>query len=174
MPSQRRGGENKIVWKAMPLLHQLTPQKRLNRSQAWKTEMSSRQQQESDLDTLKVGSAGIQDLLMVMQKADLQDALPRVVLLLELAVVLPLTSVHCERVFSRMKRVAAPERSCMLQSRKNHLVLQVEHKLLRWLADKPDFHQSVVMRFKMKIMIVFESKILYFIGNRPSQDMLVN
>ena len=106
---------------------------------------------EIDLDALKVGSAGIQDLLMVIQKADLQDALPHVVLLLELAVVIPLTSVHCERVFSRMKRVVAPERSRMLQSRKNHLVLlQVEHKLLRWLADKPDFHENVVMRFKMR------------------------
>ncbi len=50
---------------------------------------------EINLDTLKVGSAGIQDLLMVIKKADLQEALPHVVLLLELAVVIPLTSVHC-------------------------------------------------------------------------------
>ena len=70
---------------------------------------------------------------MVIQKADLQDALPHVVLLLELAaVVIPLISVHCERVFSRMKRVVAPKRSRMIQCRKNHLVLlQVQYKILR-------------------------------------------
>ena len=94
--------------------------------------MSSRQQQEMKsiwTPTLKAESAGIQDLLMVIQEADLQDALPHVVLLLELAVVIPRTS---ERVFSRMKKVVAPERSRMLQSRKNHLVLlQVQHKILR-------------------------------------------
>ena len=103
-----------------------------------------------DPNSLRVGSAGIQDLLTIIKKAELQDALPHVVLLLELAVVIPLSSVHCERVFSRMKRVIASERSHMLQSRKNHLVfLQVEHRLLRSLAGKPKFYENIVSRFKM-------------------------
>ena len=72
--------------------------------------------------------------------------------LLELAVATPLTSVHCERVFSRMKRVVStvsPSRSRMLQKRKEMLVfLQVEHKTLRWLAGRQYFKDNVVARFK--------------------------
>ena len=106
---------------------------------------------EIELENLTTGSAGLQDLLNVIRIAELQDALPHVVLLLELAITVPLTSVHCERVFSRMKRVVSTTRSRMMQSRKTHLVLlQVEHHLLRYLASKSDFHSKVLMRFKMK------------------------
>ena len=77
----------------------------------------------------------MQDLLTVIHNAGLADALPQVMILLEIAAVNPLTSVHCEKVFSRMKRVISSPRSRMLQTRKEHLVLlQVEHSLLRWLA----------------------------------------
>ena len=69
--------------------------------------------------------------------------------LLEIAAVNPLTSVHCERVFSRMKPVISSSRSRMLQTRKEHLVLlQVENCLLRWLAKQPSFYENVVTRFK--------------------------
>ena len=101
-------------------------------------------------NTLNSRSASIQDLLTIIKKVELQEALPHVVHLLELAVVTPITSVHCERVFSRMKKVIASDRSHMLQSRKNHLVLlQVEHRLLRSISSKPEFYENVVSRFKM-------------------------
>lgn len=102
-----------------------------------------------DVDNINEGKASLQDLLMVIKKAELEDALPQAMTLLELAVATPLTSVHCERVFSRMKRVVSPARSSMLQERKENLVfLQVEHKLLRWLAEKQDFKENVISRFK--------------------------
>ena len=85
--------------------------------------------------TLNSRSVGIQDLLTIIKKAELQAALPLVVHLLELAVVTSITSVYCELVFSPMKKVIASERSHMLQSRKNHLVLlRVEHGLLRSIS----------------------------------------
>ena len=104
---------------------------------------------EIDIDSVIEGSPSIQDLLTVIKTAKLKDALPQAMTLLELAATTPLTSVHCERVFSRMKRVVAPARSSMHQRRKEMLViLQVEHKLLRWLARQPFFKDSVVSRFK--------------------------
>ena len=91
----------------------------------------------------------IQDLLTVIHSTDLADALPHAMALLEVAAVTPLTSVHCERVFSRMKRVISASRSRMLQERKEHLVfLQVEHAILRSLTKEPTFYQNVVSRFK--------------------------
>ena len=88
-----------------------------------------------EIEMLKEGMPTIQDLLFVIKSADLSEALPQVMKLLELAVTTPLTSVHCERVFSRMKRVVSAARSKMLQTRKENLVfLQVEHRLLRLLA----------------------------------------
>ena len=88
---------------------------------------------------------------------DSQSGLPHVVLLLELAITVPVTSVHCEQVFSHMKRVALTTRSRMVQSRKNHLVLlQAEHSLLRYLASKPAFHNKVLMRFKIKYRFVLK------------------
>ena len=105
--------------------------------------------EEIDIDSVIEGSPSIQDLLTVIKKAKLEDALPQAMTLLELAATTPLTSVHCERVFSRMKRVVAPARSSMQQRRTEILViLQVEHKLLRWLARLPFFKDSVVSRFK--------------------------
>ncbi len=102
-----------------------------------------------ELASAKEGKASIQDLLSVIKNAGLEEALPRAVPLLELVVVTPLTSVHCERVFSRMKRVVSPARSNMSQTRKENLVLlQVEHNLLRWLSRKPMFKENVVARFK--------------------------
>ncbi len=64
-----------------------------------------------------------QDLLTVIHSTDLADALPQVMVLLEVAAVTPLTKVHCEEVFSRMKRVISALRSRMLQERKEYLVL---------------------------------------------------
>ena len=99
-------------------------------------------------ELVKKGKPTLQDLLDVFRRTGLQEALPQAVTLMELATVTPLTSVHCERVFSRLKRVVSPTRSTMLQERKEMLVfLQVEHKILRWLAQQPDFHTNVIARF---------------------------
>eukprot|EP00795_Rhopilema_esculentum_P016293 gene16293-biopygen5543 len=65
---------------------------------------------EIEIDSVKEGSPSIQDLLSVIKKATLEEALPQAMALLELAATTPLTSVHCERIFSRMKRVVAPSR----------------------------------------------------------------
>ena len=82
-----------------------------------------------DVESIKEGKPTVQDLLTVIQKAGLQEALPQAMTLIELAAVTPLTSVHCERVFSGM-----------LQTRKEMLVtLQVEHKTLRWLSEQAYF-----------------------------------
>ena len=100
-------------------------------------------------DSVKEGKPSIQDLLTVVQKTNLQEALPQAITLLELAAVTPLTSVHCERVFSRMIRIVSPSRSTMPQNRKEMLVfLQVEHKTLRWLSQRPNFKASIIARFK--------------------------
>ena len=102
-----------------------------------------------DEDVVNEGSASLQDLLSVIHKAGLADALPQVMTLLDIAAVNPLTSVHCERVFNRMKRVISSSRSRMLQTRKEHLVfLQGEHSLLRWLATQPTFYENIVSHFK--------------------------
>ena len=102
-----------------------------------------------EVDAVKEGTPTAQDLLTVIKKANLEDALPQVMSLLQLAVVTPLTSVHCERVFSRMKRVVSSGRSRMLQDRKENLVfLQVEHRLLRYLAGQFSFKDNVIKRFK--------------------------
>ena len=88
----------------------------------------------TELDTEFVieGALCIQDLLTVVQETGLADALPQAMLLLDIAAVTPLTSVHCERVFSRMKRVVSASRSRMLQARNEYLViLQIENGLLR-------------------------------------------
>ena len=94
------------------------------------------------------GTASIQDLLSIIHKADLADGLPQVMTFFEIATVNPLTSVHCARVFSRRKRVISSSGSCMLQTRKEHLVfLQGEHSLWRWLAKQPAFYENVVTHF---------------------------
>ena len=109
---------------------------------------------EVDVDAVKEGKPNIQDLLSVIKRAELEDALPQAMQLLELAVVTPLTSVHCERVFSRMKRVVSPSRSRMLQKRKEMLVfLQVEHKTLRWLSGQNHFKENVIARFNLDLII---------------------
>ena len=78
-----------------------------------------------------------------------ENALPEAVHVAQLAVTTPLTSVHRERVFSRMKRVISPERTNMLQKGREMLVfLQVEHKILRALACKQSFKERIVNRFK--------------------------
>ena len=107
------------------------------------------QEEDIEVDLLKEGQPSLQDLLEVIKKAELEEALPEASTLVELAVTTPLTSVHCERVFSRMKRIVSPARSTMSQKRKEMLVfLQVEHKTLRWLAKQQSFKDSVVNRFK--------------------------
>eukprot|EP00794_Sanderia_malayensis_P008314 gene8314-9200_t len=68
-----------------------------------------------DPDAVTERKPSIQDLLSVIKAAGLEEALSQAVTLLELAAVTPLTSVHCERVFSRMKRVVSPARSRMVQ-----------------------------------------------------------
>ncbi len=100
-------------------------------------------------EIIEEGTASLQDLLTVISNAGLEDALPQAIILLEIAAVTPLTSVHCERVFSRMKRIVSSSRSRMLQRRKEHLVfLQVEHTLLRWLSKQPGFCENIVTWFK--------------------------
>jgi len=108
----------------------------------------------TELDTEFVieGALCIQDLLTVMQETGLADALPQAMLLLDIAAVIPLTRVHCERVFSRMKRVVSASRSRMLQARKEHLVmLQIENGLLRWLSKQPNFYENIVKGLKRTI-----------------------
>eukprot|EP00794_Sanderia_malayensis_P013199 gene13199-14549_t len=102
-----------------------------------------------EVEQVKEGNPSLQDLLAVLRKAELEEALPEAVHVAQLAVTTPLTSVHCERVFSRMKRVISPARTTMLQKRKEMLVfLQVEHKILRHLASKQSSKESIVNRFK--------------------------
>ena len=101
------------------------------------------------MDAVSEGTATVQDLLSVIKQAGLDEALPQAITLIELAATIPLTSVHCERVFSKMKRVVSPARSTMNQIRKENLVLlQAEHHLLRWLARQNFFKDNVVTRFK--------------------------
>ncbi|XP_065068262.1 uncharacterized protein LOC135693660 [Rhopilema esculentum] len=83
-----------------------------------KNEFEIESKQGIDFDSVKEGYAGLQDLLSVIKDAELEEALPQVMTLLKLAAVTPLTSVHCERVFSRIKRVISDSRSRMKQSRK--------------------------------------------------------
>ena len=71
-----------------------------------------------EIDSLKESSPSIQDLLSVIKKATLHEALPQAMALLELTATTPLTSVHCERILSQMKRVVASSRSSMQQKRK--------------------------------------------------------
>ena len=107
------------------------------------------EQPTGEIETVPEGIATIQDLSTVITSAQLEDALPQAVHLLELAVVIPLTSVHCELVFSRMKRVISSSRVNILQTTKDHLVfLQVENELLRNLAKNPSFKDVIVDRFK--------------------------
>jgi len=108
----------------------------------------------TELDTEFVieGALCIQDLMTVVQETGLADALPQAMLLMEIAAVTPLTSVHCKRVFSRMKRVVSASRSRMLQARKEHLVmLQIENGLLRWLSKQPNFYENIVKGLKRTI-----------------------
>ena len=96
-----------------------------------------------EVDILKKGLPTMQDLLNFIKKADLDEALPHVMKLLELALTTPLTSVHCELVFSRMKRMVSTTRLSMLQTRKENLVfLQVEHCLLRKMLRAFHLRQS--------------------------------
>ena len=102
-----------------------------------------------DEENIKEGKPNVQDLLKVIKTAGLEEALPHAMVLLELAATTPLTSVHCERVFSRMKKVLSPSRSTMLQTRKEMLIfLQVGHAILRSLAEQPVFKDNIVNRFK--------------------------
>ena len=98
-----------------------------------------------EIEFVKEGMPTIQDLLLVIKSADFSEALPQVVKLLELAVTIPLKSVHCERVFSRMKRVVSPLRSKMLQTRKENLgFLQVENRLLSHITQGRSFFTSLI------------------------------
>ena len=90
-------------------------------------ELDSFDFQEIEIEQIKEGVPSLQDLLVIIKQAGLEEALPEAVGVIELAVTTPLTSVHCEIIFSRMKRIAFPERSTMKQRRKEMLVfLQVE------------------------------------------------
>ena len=108
-----------------------------------------RNEVEVNVNAIIEGKPSIQDLLIVIRRAELEEALPQAMAVLELAAVIPLTSVHCDRVFSRMKKVVSWVRSTMLQKRKEMLVfLQVEHKTLRWLLEQQNFKDHIVTRFK--------------------------
>ena len=65
-----------------------------------------------EIDAVQEKTAIVQDLLFVIKNANLADALPRAMNLILLTVIMPLTNVHCERVFSRMKHVISTARSC--------------------------------------------------------------
>ena len=105
-------------------------------------ELDSFDFQEIEIEQIKEGVYSLQDLLVIIK-------LPEAVQVKELAVTTPLTSVHCESIFSRMKRIVSPERSTMKQKRKEMLVfLQVENKTLRSLAGQLSFRDRVVNIFK--------------------------
>ena len=90
-------------------------------------ELDSFDFQEMEIEQIKEGVPSLQDLLVIIKQAGHEEALSEAVRVIELAVTTPLTSVHCERIFSRMKRIVSPERSTMKQKRKEMLVfLQVE------------------------------------------------
>ena len=90
-----------------------------------------------DEEYVKEAIPNLQDFMSVIKTAKLEEALPEAMKLIELAVTTLLRSVHCKRVFSRMKRVVPPLRSNTTQKRKEMLVfLQVKHKLLRALSNK--------------------------------------
>ena len=104
---------------------------------------------EMDIEAVITGKPSIQDLLDVIRQAGLEEALPQAMKIIELAAVTPLSSVHCERVFSRMKRVVSASRSGMLQKRKETLLfLQVEQTTLRWLSEQPNVKTNVIATFK--------------------------
>ena len=85
-----------------------------------------------DKENVKEGKPNVQDLLKVIKTAGLEEALPHAMVLLKLAATTLLTSVHCERVFSTMKKFVSPSRSTILQTRKEmSIFLQVEHAILR-------------------------------------------
>ncbi len=112
-------------------------------------EFEAADQSEVDLEAVITGKPSIQDSLNVIKWAELQDALPQAMKVLELAAVTPLTSVHCKRVFSGMKRVVSATRSRMLQKRKEMLLLLlVEQKILRGLSEQPHFKPNIIARFK--------------------------
>ena len=93
----------------------------------------------------------------MIKDAELEEALPQVMTLLKLAAITPLTSVHCERVFSHIKRVISDSRSRMKQSRKEQLfLLQVEHKILRHLNAMPNFKENIIALYKSYIARRFE------------------
>ena len=102
-----------------------------------------------DVDYVREGAASIQDLPLVIRKAELEEVLPEAMALLELAPKKPLTGVYGERVFSRLKRVFSASRSRMKQNRTEQLVLlQVEENTLGWVTGQPSFKDKVVVRFK--------------------------
>ena len=68
------------------------------------------------IEMVKDGMPTIQDLLII-KSADLSEALPQDVKLLERDVTTTLTSVHCERVLSRMKCMVFTARSRMFHTR---------------------------------------------------------
>ena len=105
------------------------------------------QEKDIEIDLLKEGQPSLQDLLEVIKKAELEEALSEALTLIELAVTTPLTSVHCERVFSRMKRIVSPARSRMTQKRCLYSC-KLNIKTLRLLANKQSFKDSIVNRFK--------------------------
>ena len=102
------------------------------------------QEEDIEVDLIKEGQPSLQDFLEVIKKAEQlklklkkaeAEALPEASTLIELAVTTPLTSVHCEHVINRMKRIVSSARSTMTQKRKEMLVfLQVEHKTLTLLV----------------------------------------
>ena len=107
------------------------------------------QSEEVEVGLVKEGKPSLQNVLYVITKAELTDALPEAMKVIQLAVTTPLTGVHCERVVSRMKRTVSNTRVSMRQERKEMLIfLQVEHKLLRSLAKRNAFKYSVINSVK--------------------------
>ena len=73
------------------------------------------QSEEVEVGLVKEGKPSLQDLLYVIKKAELKDALPEAMKVIQLPVTTPLTSVHCKRAFSRMKCIVSNTRVSMRQ-----------------------------------------------------------
>ena len=78
---------------------------------------------EWDLEAVTISKPSIQDLLDIIKQVGLGDTLPQAMMIIELAAVIPLTSVHCERAFSPMKRVVSASELRILQKPNEMLLL---------------------------------------------------
>ena len=90
----------------------------------------------------------IPSLLQKLYELDIQDALPLVTDICNLASSMAITSVACERTFSVLRRMKNYQRNRMGQDRTKHLmILSVESELTCKLAQDSSFYDKIIDRF---------------------------